>query len=123
MAKSKIGNSAASAQCNKLPVPPVEVAEEIMERIRDVWDELVAMPEAAAMAVITVAAIKPVRAAVEAETERLKPWLKHKSDCGKCKDPQCGDSTWDHFCGETSDCTCGFAAAIRRAPEPSAEEE
>ncbi len=54
-----------------------------------------------------------VHAAVEAQKAKLKPWLQHKRDCGKCSDPQCGDSTWDHYCTETSECTCGFAAAIR----------
>ena len=66
--------------------------------------------------------VNEIRAAVAAETERRKPWLQHKSNCGKCEDPQCGDSTWDHFCGETSDCTCGFAAALP-APDPRDDEE
>jgi hypothetical protein len=49
---------------------PNDVANEIMERIKDVWDDLVDMPEAAAMVVIAVAATKPVRAAIASENKR-----------------------------------------------------
>ena len=51
-----------------------------------------------------------LRAAVKTEREKLQPWIQHKSNCGRCEDPQCNDSTWDHYCGETSECTCGLAA-------------
>lgn len=32
---------------------------------------------------------------------------------GHCKDPQCGDSTWDHYCGEGGTCsTCKGVGGI-----------
>jgi len=43
---------------------------------------------------------------------------------GHCKDPQCGDSTWDHYCGEGGTClTCkGTGCADNNAWVPTEEQ-
>ena len=103
-----------------------ETAIEIANRIEEQWDQISRIPTAARLAIFQIAAVKPVRAAVEAEragTNRLRALLarayraamKPEWEEGECLEEVLLDMKWEGIDSPEA------IAAIRQSPTDDGE--